>query len=72
MTKAQTLSIIKAEYLCGFKILISFSNDRQRVIDFQPLFLKFVKGHYSKYLLPGNFKKFAVKGGNISWGRMKM
>ncbi len=67
--KYENLSIIKAEYLCGCKILISFSNSRQRLIDFQPLFLKFVKGEYGKFFEPANFKKFAIKEGNISWGK---
>ncbi len=67
--KYKNLSIIKAEYVCGYKILIYFSDSRQRVIDFQPLFLKFVKGEYSEFFEPGNFKKFIIKDGNISWGK---
>jgi hypothetical protein len=67
--EAETLSIIKAEYLCGYKILIYFFNSRQRVVDFQPIFLKYVKGEYSKYFEIGNFKKFVIKDGNISWGK---
>ncbi len=67
-SEAQKLSIIKAEYLCGYKILISFSNGRQRVIDFQPLFLRYVKGEYREFFEIGNFKDFVVRDKNISWG----
>lgn len=66
--ETEKLSITKANYISGFKVLISFSNGKQRIIDFYPLFSKTLKGYYSKYLLPANFKKFVVKNGNISWG----
>lgn len=64
----QKLSIIKANYINSFKVLLSFSNGKQRIIDFYPLFSKTLKGYHSKYLLPDNFKKFIVKNGNVSWG----
>lgn len=64
----QKLSIIRANYISGFKVLISFSNTKQKIIDFYPLLSKNLKGYYSKYLSLANFKKFIVKNGNISWG----
>ncbi len=64
----QKLTVIKANYISGFKVLISFSNGKQRIIDFYPLFSKTLKGYYTKYLLPADFKKFVVENGNISWG----
>lgn len=62
------LSIIKADYVNGFKVLILFSDKKQRIMDFYPLLSKTLKGYYIKYLLPANFKKFTVSNGNISWG----
>jgi len=62
------LSIVKADYVNGFKVLILFSNRKQKIIDFYPLLAKTLKGYYTKYLLPANFKKFTVSNGNISWG----
>lgn len=64
----QKLSIIEAKYINSFKVLLSFSNGKQRIVDFYPLLSKTLKGYYSKYLLPANFKKFVVKNGNIYWG----
>jgi hypothetical protein len=65
----QKLNIIKADYISGFKILLTFSNGRQRIFDFHPLFLKTVKGFYAKYLVPSNFRKFIIENGNIFWGK---
>jgi hypothetical protein len=62
------LSIIKADYVNGFKVLILFSDKKQKIIDFYPLLSKTLKGYYTKYLLPANFKNFSVSNGNISWG----
>lgn len=62
------LSIVKADYINGFKVLVSFSNGKQKIIDFYPLLSKTLKGYYTKYLLPANFKKFIVSNGNIFWG----
>lgn len=45
-----------------------FSDKKQRIIDFYPLLAETLKGYYTKYLLPANFKKFTVSDGNISWG----
>jgi hypothetical protein len=39
------------------------------MVDFLPLFSKYVKGEYTKYFLTQRFRKFIVKHGNIFWGR---
>lgn len=55
-------------YLKDFEILLYFNNSEQRIVNFLPLFSK-LSGTYIKYSLPGNFKKFFVKNGNIYWGK---
>lgn len=45
------LSIIKADYVNGFKVLILFSDKKQKIIDFYPLLSKTLKGYYTKYLV---------------------
>ncbi|MCW3111403.1 MAG: hypothetical protein JWQ09_5909 [Segetibacter sp.] len=67
--KEENLTVVKARHLGGYKILIWFSNGKQRIIDFEALFSKFVKGEYNKWFLPSNFKKFGVSNGNIFWGK---
>jgi hypothetical protein len=67
--KEKNLIITNAWYLGGYKILISFSDGRQRIVNFEPIFSKYLKGFYEKFLLTSNFKKFVVANGNISWGK---
>ena len=63
------MKIERAYYLCEYCILVFFSNGKQKIINFQPLLLKYAKGHYSKYLKQTLFTKFQVANGNISWGK---
>lgn len=65
----ETLSITKAAYIGAYQILVSFSNGRQRIINFEPILKKHLKGEFKKYLTPSNFKKFFVENGNIYWGK---
>ncbi|HEX8279151.1 MAG TPA: hypothetical protein VF540_10675 [Segetibacter sp.] len=65
----EELSIVQARQLIAYKVLIWFSNGKQRIIDFEPLFLRFVKGQYSSWFSPEKFKKFLIKNGNIYWGK---
>jgi hypothetical protein len=62
------IAVQSAVYLKDFEILLSFSNGKQRIVNFLPQFSK-LSGAYSKYFLPNSFKKFIVKNGNIYWGK---
>lgn len=66
--KEEILKVVKASYLGSHQILIWFSNGKQRIVNFEPLFLKFAKGEYTFWYHPSNFKKFQVDNGNIFWG----
>ncbi len=66
------LKLISASYLHDFVISLLVSVDgkkSEKLIDFLPLFQKYVKGDCLKYYAPENFKKFMVKNNNIYWGR---
>jgi len=63
------LGIKSAKYVQKFLIAITFTNGKTKLVDFLPLFHKYVKGDNLKYFAPQNFKKFIVKSGNIYWGR---
>ena len=63
------IEVVNAYFLGGYKIFLSFSGGAQRVINFEPIFTRYVKGYYSKYFLPENFQKFIVSNGNIYWGK---
>lgn len=64
----QDILIKSAKYINGFNIAVGFTNGKTKMIDFLPLFHKYVKGEYLDYFNPQNFKKFIVRDGNIFWG----
>jgi hypothetical protein len=63
------LEIIAATYIIGKKILVSFSNGRAKMVDFEPIFNKYVKGEFSQFAEIEQFRKFSVSGGNLFWGK---
>jgi Protein of unknown function (DUF2442) len=65
----KSLRIFAARYISDFTIAITFSSGKTQLIDFLPLFQKYVKGDNLKYYAPERFKKFIVKKGNIYWGK---
>lgn len=67
--KQEIITIESAKDLSGFTIAISFSNGKTKLIDFLPIFHKYVKGENLNYFAPQKFKKFIVKNGNIYWGK---
>jgi len=52
----------------GYKILILFSNNRMKTIDFAPAIQKYAKGGFAIYAEKARFKKFNIENGNIVWG----
>jgi hypothetical protein len=68
-TKEENITVVAARYISDFSIAVSFSTGRTQLVNFLPLFEKYVKGDNLKYFAPERFKKFIVKNGNIYWGR---
>ncbi|MCX6198984.1 MAG: DUF2442 domain-containing protein [Bacteroidetes bacterium] len=68
-SKQENIKITAAVHLRGYEILVLFSNDRMKVIDFSEAIKKFAKGDYSLYSQAKHFKKFSVENGNIIWGK---
>jgi hypothetical protein len=69
----KSIAVLAGRYVHDFIIAITFSDGIgckvTGLVDFLPLFHKYVKGDNLKYFTPGNFKKFIVKNGNIYWGK---
>ena len=63
------ISVVKANYLVNFNILLFFSDGKQKIVNFHPLLAKYAKGYYAKYSLVENFRKLKIKNGNIHWGK---
>lgn len=67
--KSQNLQITDAVYLRNYEVLVLFSNNRMKVVDFAPAIERYAKGDYSIYAQKARFKKFAIEDGNIVWGK---
>jgi hypothetical protein len=66
------ISIEKAEYVGGYKIIFSFSDGVNRLIDFYS-FLKNAKNPMTKkYLDKQLFKKYSIEFGDIIWNDYEM
>ena len=68
-TEPKILLIKSAKYINDFTIAISFTNGKTKLVDFLPIFHKYVTGENLDYFAPQKFKKFIVKNGNIYWGK---
>jgi hypothetical protein len=66
------ISIIKAEYILGYKIKFVFSDGIERIIDFEE-FLENAKNPMArKYLKKQLFKNYSIEYGDIIWNDYEM
>ena len=68
-SKMEEIKILAARYLNDFSLAVRFSTGITQLVNFLPLFEKYVKGKNLKYFSPERFRKFIVKNGNICWGK---
>lgn len=65
----RTLSIIKAEYIDGYRLNILFSDSTSQIIDFGPFLTNHPHPQHNKYRITSNFKRFKIESGNLVWGQ---
>ena len=71
-TGQKSIVLASGRYAHDFFIALTFSTGElklSKVVNFLPLFQKYVKGDNLKYFSPQNFRKFIIKNGNIYWGK---
>ena len=66
------ITIKKIKYIEKFKIEISFSDGKIKIIDFADFILNSKKPDIKKYQKPAQFKKFNFKNGELMWGDFEM
>ena len=69
MSDTINLEVKNATYLDGYRLCISFSNGKNKVVDFSQFITHTNKEALTKYKNLSNFKKFKVEHGNVVWGR---
>lgn len=62
------LRIQKAKYLGGHRLMISFSDGKEQIVDFGHFLENSKHPDIKRYLSTRNFKKFTVKNGDLMWG----
>ena len=67
--KHRPLTVVAAEYVTGYKIIIMFSDGTWKSVDFEPFLFAYDRGDYNKYRKPATFKRFKIEDGNIVWGK---
>ncbi len=67
--KEEVVTIANAQHLCNMILLLTFSNEVQKRLDFSTIFRQHLNGYYEQFAAPAKFKRFVVANGNISWGK---
>ena len=73
--KTQTvkyLEIVRAEYVSGYKIRLTFNDGTVRVMDFEPFLRKALHPDVTKYRQLRHFKGFHLHYGDLMWGDFDM
>jgi hypothetical protein len=69
---AKYLEIVRAEYVSGYKIRLTFNDGMVRVMDFEPFLRKALNPDTTKYRQLRNFKTFHLRYGDLMWGDFDM
>lgn len=68
----KTLTIIKAEYVKGYKIKLLFSDNEEKTINFEPFLKQATNPMTRKFLDINKFKKFKIEYGDLIWDNYEM
>ena len=66
------LEIVRAEYVSGYKIRLTFNDGLVRVMDFEPFLRRALNPDITKYRQLRRFKKFHLHYGDLMWGDFDM
>lgn len=65
----RNISVVKASYLHDNTLLVTFSNGREKKVDFSSFFNSNNIPYLKKYKSERLFKKFKIEDGNVVWGK---
>jgi hypothetical protein len=67
LAEGAVVGIEAAEYAGGYKLRLVFSDDKERIVDFEPFLSHSLNPMIRKYLNPDVFSAFSVKYGDLVW-----
>jgi len=71
-TGLQKLTITEANYITGYQIELTFSDNTSKTINFEPFMIKSRLPNVNKYLDKGKFRKFLLVEGTLIWKNDEM
>ena len=63
------IRVTKAEYINGLKLNITFSDNTEKQVDFEPFLTVKEYSIFKFYSKIKNFKKFNIENGKLVWGK---
>lgn len=63
----QVVTVQKVEYVEGYKLRLTFNDDRIQLIDFADFILHSTNPHIHKYRELALFKAFRITDGDLEW-----
>jgi hypothetical protein len=67
LSEGMVVGIETADYAGGYKLRLVFSDDKERIIDFEPFLRGSLNPMIRKYLNPSTFGAFSVEYGDLVW-----
>ncbi|MCP5098228.1 MAG: DUF2442 domain-containing protein [Chloroflexi bacterium] len=61
------IEIREAKYIEGYKLRLLFSDNKERIVDFEPFLRKSLNPMIRKYLNLNKFQNFTVTYGDLFW-----
>lgn len=67
LSDGAVVDIEAVEYVDGYRLHLRFSDDKERIVDFEPFLSNSLNPMIRKYLNFDHFKEFTVADGDLSW-----
>jgi Protein of unknown function (DUF2442) len=71
-TGTRYLAITEAQYVSGYKLLLTFNDGTMRLMDFGPFLAKARNPDTTDYRDLQRFRRFRLRNGDLVWGDFQM
>lgn len=68
----QSLAVVSAQYLDGYRLALTFSDGTRRTVDFAAFLRRARNPMATKYRELEQFKQFSIVSGNLNWNDYEM
>ncbi len=68
----QVIEVVKAEYVDGYRLALTFADGTWRIVDFAPFLERARNPMATQYRKLEKFKQFKIVNGNLNWNDYEM